>query len=163
VPNHGSDHSPRSSAKPRGVVIGGGDGYVHYLAANGKLRMKYNTGDEVQHVLAADMDADGRDEILAGSLSHYLYCFGADGTRRWAVDLGGPISALSAVRTAGGPSLVAVGTATGRVVTLDNDGAILAASDLGKPVVAMLTDNATVLVATEDGKLYRLKVEGAGL
>jgi hypothetical protein len=146
--------------KTRGVVIGGGDGYVHYLAANGKLRMKYNTGDEVKHVLAADVDADGKDEILAGSLSHYVYCFGADGKRRWAVDLGGPVSALSVARIAGGQSLVAVGTATGRVVTLGSDGAILAASDLGKAVVDMLADSATVLVATEDGRLRQLKVAG---
>ncbi len=135
---------------------------MHYLAADGKLRMKYNTGDEVKHVLASDLDADGKDEILAGSLSHYVYCFGADGKRRWAVDLGGPISALSAVKTADGRSLVAVGTGTGRVVTLRGDGTILAASDLGTAVVDMLTDSATVLVATEDGKLRQLKIEGAG-
>jgi hypothetical protein len=148
--------------KTRGVVIGGGDGYVHYLSAKGKLRMKYNTGDEVKHVLAADLDGDGKDEILAGSLSHYVYCFEADGKRRWAVDLGGPISALSAARTTDGRCLVVAATGTGRVVTLGSGGTILAASDLGKPVVDMLADSATVIVATEDGILRRLKAERAG-
>ncbi|MDD4872598.1 MAG: hypothetical protein PHR77_18770, partial [Kiritimatiellae bacterium] len=145
--------------KKRGVIIGSGDGYVHYLSADGKQRMKYNTGDEVKNVLTADVDADGKDEIFAGSLSHYIYCFGADSKRRWAVDLGGPISALTAVKTADGKYLVVAGTGTGRVVTLGGDGSIVAASDLGKTVVNMLTDSATVLVATDDGKIRRLKVE----
>ena len=65
-------------------------GRVHYLSADGKLRLAYATGDEVKQVATGDLDGDGIDEILAGSLNYNVYCFGADGQRRWRVDLGRP-------------------------------------------------------------------------
>lgn len=142
--------------KTRGVVIGSGDGCIHYLSPDGKPHMTCNTGDEVKHVLAADVDADGKDEIFAGSLSHYVYCFGADGKRRWAVDLGAGISGLTSITDAAGKRLIMAGTLDGHVVTLEANGAVVANSTLSGPVVALLADSQTVVVATDEGKLRRL-------
>ena len=86
--------------KTRGVVLGCGDGLIHYLDSAGKERLAYNTGDEVKHVACGDLDGDGRDEIVAGSVNFNLYCFGADAQRRWRQDLGSEITALD-VRSSG--------------------------------------------------------------
>ena len=74
--------------RTRGVVLGGGDGGVHYLGSDGKLRLRYDTGDEVRKVLAADLDGDGRDEIIAGSMSRSVYVFDAGGKRLWRFEAG---------------------------------------------------------------------------
>jgi FG-GAP-like repeat len=137
----------------RGVVCGGGDGCVHYLAHDGQLRMKYNTGDEVKHVRASDLDGDGKDEIIAGSLSHSVYCFGADAHRRWRVDLGAPVSALAVVPGDEAPVVLA-GSAAGKLVSVDRNGAILHSTTMpGPPLDFAALDARSVAVAFADGLL----------
>ncbi len=148
--------------RTRGVVIGSGDGCVHYLDHAGKLRMSFNTGDEVKHVLAADVDGCGRDEIFAGSLNHFVLCFGADGKRRWAVDLGAGISALIAATDAAGHRVIVAGTLEGRLVTLAGDGAILANSRLSAGVVDLLANGSTLIAATAGGKVLALNATKEG-
>jgi hypothetical protein len=142
-------------SKTRGVIFGGGDGKIHYLDADGKPRMTYTAGDEVKHVATGDLDGDGLDEILAGSLNYNVYCFGPHGERRWRLDLGGPVSALVSVPHEEG-ALVVVGTAKGRLATVDSNGNITAVSEFESEILDILAGHQSVFVATADGQLRRL-------
>jgi hypothetical protein len=114
--------------------------------------MAYTTGDEVKHVATGDLDGDGLDEILAGSLNYNLYCFGADARRRWRLDLGGPVSALVTVPQAQGGWAIA-GTGKGRLASIDRAGAVRAVTELGSEVLDLLVTPDSVIVATADGQL----------
>ncbi len=140
----------RSAA--RGVVFGSGDGKVHRVDSRGKVQMEYDTGDEVKHVAAADLDADGIDEVLAGSLNYSVYCFGADSRRRWRVDLGAPVSALRSFPGKQG-DLVVVGTTGGRLATIDSTGQLQAVSELGSEILDVLVRPDSLVAATADGQL----------
>jgi len=59
--------------------------------------LRYDTGDEVRKVLAADLDGDGRDEIIAGSMSRSVYVFDASGKRLWRFEAGSPVNTLAFV------------------------------------------------------------------
>ncbi len=144
--------------KTRGVVCGGGDGYVHYLGHDGKPRMKYNTGDDVRCLATADLDRDGKDEIVAGSLNHNVYCFGSDGARRWRIDLGAPVSAL-ATALSQQKLLVVAGTSSGKLVTLDPGGSVLASSQLAGEILELATLAGQIVVATSKGQLVALGVD----
>ncbi len=136
----------------RGVVFGSGDGKVHRVDSRGKVQMEYDTGDEVKHVATADLDGDGIDEVLAGSLNYSLYCFGADTGRRWRVDLGAPVSALRTIPRKQG-DLVAAGTTGGRLATVDATGRLQAVTELGSEILDLLVGPDSVIVATADGQL----------
>ncbi|MCC7492548.1 MAG: PQQ-binding-like beta-propeller repeat protein [Fimbriimonadaceae bacterium] len=137
----------------RGVVFGGGDGVLHYVDSAGKARLKADTGDEVRQVACADLDGDGQDEILGGSLNYNLFCFGADARRRWRVDLGSEVTALTTAER-----LVLAGTADGAVWVLDGSGQPLSIARLGAAVVDLLVTGDGTVVATADGRLRRLAV-----
>ncbi len=146
----------------RGVVFGSGDGKIHAVDSSGKPRLAYTTGDEVQHVAAADLDGDGLDEILAGSLNYNLYCFGADAGRRWRRDLGGPVSALVTVPQQPG-ALAVAGTGKGRLASVDATGHVQAITELGSEILDLVAGRQSVIVATADGQLRKISVEPAGL
>ncbi len=136
----------------RGVVLGSGDGKVHYVDSNGKLQMEYDTGDEVKRVAVGDLNADGVDEILAGSLNYNVYCFGVDTQRRWRVDLGAPVSALETVPAESG-DLVVAGTTNGRLVTIDAAGRIRAVTELNSEILNIVVCPGSIVVSTADGQL----------
>ena len=146
----------------RGVVFGSGDGKIHVVDASGKPRLAYTTGDGVKHVAAADLDGDGLDEILAGSLNYNLYCFGADAGRRWRRDLGGPVSALVTVPQQPGVLAVA-GTGKGRLASVDATGRVRAVTELGSEILDLVAGRQSVIVATADGQLRKISAEPAGL
>jgi hypothetical protein len=134
------------------VVFGSGDGKIHYVDSAGRQRMAYDTGDEVKHVAAGDLDDDGVDEILAGSLNYNVYCFGADARRRWRLDVGGPVSAIAIVPQRQG-RLVVVGTKKGRLVSIDASGSIKAVTEFESEIVDLLPCGDSIIVATADGQL----------
>ncbi|NLS90745.1 MAG: PQQ-binding-like beta-propeller repeat protein [Planctomycetaceae bacterium] len=142
-------------SRRRGVVFGSGDGKVHLVDSAGKMQMEYDTGDEVKHVAAGDLDGDGVDEVLAGSLNYNVYCFGADKQRRWRLDLGAPVSALAIVPQKPGDLAIA-GTAQGRLATIDAKGNIRAVSQLNSEVRDILVCPDSVVVAAADGRVTSL-------
>ena len=140
--------------RTRGAAFGGGDGNVHVVDSHGKRLFTYATGDDVEHVVVGDLDGDGIDEILAGSLNNNLYCFDATGKRRWRLDLDSPISALATAANATRTTVVA-GTTRGRLVTIGGNGTVQAISELGSPVRAILVRDGQSVIATADGRLRK--------
>lgn len=145
----------------RGVVFGSGDGKIHAVDSSGKPRLTYTTGDEVKHVATGDLDGDGLDEILAGSLNYNVYCFGADASRRWRLDVGGPVSALVTVGQDQG-ALTVVGTSKGRLVSIDAKGSVTATTELGSEILDVLVvGRQSVIVATADGQLRSIALDAS--
>ncbi len=141
--------------KTRGVVFGGGDGNLVYTDSEGKERMQYDTGDEVRHVVTADLDGDSFDEILATSDNGYLYCFGADGKRRWLRQLGDPATALATMPVQSEKATV-VGTRKGNIYAFDAQGNLLRQQQETSKIMQMTAAGNTLKVATEDGRLLSL-------
>ena len=118
--------------------------------------MAYDTGDEVKHVATGDLDGDGLDEILAGSLNYNVYCFGADAKRRWRLDLGGPVSALATVPQQQGALGAWPAPAKDGSSAIDPEGNVIAATELGSEILDILVGRESVVVATADGQLRNL-------
>ncbi|MBM3476957.1 MAG: hypothetical protein FJX75_27110, partial [Armatimonadetes bacterium] len=73
----------------------------------------------------ADIDADGKDETIAGSTNGKLIVLNADGTTRWTQDLGAAIHAVAAAPIVGKGLAVIAGCDGGKVVARQPDGADL--------------------------------------
>ncbi|OGD22957.1 MAG: hypothetical protein A2W03_06205 [Candidatus Aminicenantes bacterium RBG_16_63_16] len=144
--------------RTRGVVLGGGDGGVHYISSDGKLRLRYDTGDEVRKVLAADLDGDGRDEIIAGSMSRSVYAFDAGGKRLWRFEAGSPVNTLAFVAYGNKRRLLA-GTESGDLYGFDPAGKPVSVNALGSPIVDIITVEKGAVVATSDGQVRRVEIK----
>ncbi len=141
--------------KTRGVVFGAGDGIIHYTDSTGTSRLKFDTGDEVRHVAASDLDGDGKDEILAASDNSYLYCFGADGKQRWLRYLNQPATAITAAKI-NNQAVVLVGTKGGNLQAYDATGKLVRNTALGSAIREISTIDGGAVVATENGRLMRI-------
>jgi hypothetical protein len=144
--------------RTRGVVLGGGDGAVHYLSADGKLRLRYDTGDEVRKVLAADLDGDGRDEIVAGSMSRSVYVFNAAGKRLWRFEASSPVNTLAFVAEGKKRRLLA-GTESGDLYGFDPKGKPVSLNSFGSAIVDIVAMEKGAVVATADGKVRRVEIK----
>jgi len=142
--------------KTRGVIFAGGDGNIYYLDSTGNERMQYNTGDEVKHVAAADLDGDGIDEILATSDNGYLYCFGADGKLRWLRQLGSPATAL-VTTSINGKAVAVTGTRKGKVYAFDASGDMIQQASQDTSIVQLVADGISLKAATESGDVLNLQ------
>jgi len=141
--------------KTRGVIYGGGDGIFYYTDSKGNERMQYDTGDEVKHVAAVDLNGDGIDEMLATSDNGYLYCFGADGKLRWLRQLGNPATALVTMPVQGKNAAV-VGTRKGDIYVFDAKGDLIRQAKENSAITQMTTDGGILKVATEGGQILSL-------
>ncbi len=73
----------KTGAEP--VWAGAEDGTVFLLRNTGALSWSRDFRKPVYAVAAADLDADGRPELLAGGADQTLHCFELDGRERWQV------------------------------------------------------------------------------
>lgn len=74
-------------------------------------------------LLAADLDGDGADEVLVGTIGGELVIAGADGKERGRVPVGGRVTALAAGELGGRAGLeVLVGTDAETLLCLESDG-----------------------------------------
>lgn len=67
------------------IVVGGSDGTVCALGADGTPRWRVRLGGVVHALDAADLDGDGRGEVVAGCGDKKLYVLNADGSERWSL------------------------------------------------------------------------------
>ncbi len=117
------------SSRGTGIAIAVGDetGLVHALDGSGAYLPGFpvQAGARVSASPAvADIDGDGVPEILVGSWDTHLYCFGLDGTTRWALDLGGYVTGPAAIGDVDGDGTLEVvaGTMTGDLWVVEADG-----------------------------------------
>jgi len=63
------------------------DGYLYALNAMGRLKWKYNVGEEAIRVSAADINGDGKMEVIVGSTNFNIYSLRSDGEKIWRKNL----------------------------------------------------------------------------
>lgn len=64
--------------------------HLHCLRGDGSLRWAGDINQQSYAAIAiADVDGDGRPEVIVGDKSNTVFCFDRDGRRRWATDVGG--------------------------------------------------------------------------
>jgi hypothetical protein len=73
----------RNPKSEMGVVLGTQGGEIIVVNGQGKVEWRHTAGDRVMTVDAADVDGDGRVEILAGSDDGQIYLFDRTGELRW--------------------------------------------------------------------------------
>lgn len=146
--------------KTRAAIYGGEDGTIHVLNQQGKPQWVANVGDEVTGLLALDLNADGRDELIASTMSFNLFALDAAGKTLWRRGLGDSIRALTAADVNGdGRQELLAGCEDGSLVVLDLEGKELERVMLGSPVLKLTPAQLApgpkrqLLVRLADGRL----------
>lgn len=154
------------------------DGAIHELDLTGKQRIAIKQGNYFSIIDAADLDGDGRDEIIAlgsppGEDATYLYAYTVDGTLLWRrlvsdADQSWRTKHLTVVSSAG-RSLIAVGTGEGSVMIFDRKGTPWPPQHLGHSIRSLCTarigqGRQALVVCTDRGVMaYSVSGRPAGL
>jgi outer membrane protein assembly factor BamB len=125
---------PFPSEQPNGVVVAAG-GFVCRIDGKGNVLWQKPLGPEagrsgVYEPLAADLDGDGEEEVLAGHKSGILYALSADtGAIRWEFNVGSPLDswemATAADLDGDGQAEVITCNIYGWIFCLDKDGKLI--------------------------------------
>ncbi len=89
-------------------------------------RWQVPLGDVVTALCGVDFAGDGRDLVVAGSGSEYVYCLAADGSMQWATPVGGPVLRLLAVPSGEGAAERVIAVTDSAAVELGADGRAVA-------------------------------------
>jgi hypothetical protein len=107
--------------------------------------------------VAADLDGDDRNELIAGTGSGYLTALDARGGRRWMRPVEGSVTGLRFDRFEDlDLPVVAFATAGGRVGLLDPKGQLVALGNAGAPIRNLVLHDQSdkrYLLATTDGRI----------
>ena len=125
----------------RAILLGTKDGRIVCLDENGKERWSFATDERIGQTerwfvdtarvhaidappVVADIDGDGRPEILAGSERGILYCLDAGGTLKWKHDCEGQIRAAPAIADINGDGRqeVLIGSGNNRLTAITGTG-----------------------------------------
>ncbi|MDP6778991.1 MAG: VCBS repeat-containing protein, partial [Candidatus Latescibacteria bacterium] len=68
---------------PLEVAVGCSDGQVHLLSREGESFWSFQADGGINDLAIADVDGDGRGEVIAGSDDRCCYLLDADGRERW--------------------------------------------------------------------------------
>ncbi|MBK8986096.1 MAG: PQQ-binding-like beta-propeller repeat protein [Chloroflexi bacterium] len=155
------------------VVLQSGQMQVWDALGNMQWRYTRNTNpslDASPHVLAADMNGDGRSEIILGSFNprrfSQLTMLDAQGKLMWEQNISGRITALTTIHFNGVP-YVAASTSRGEILVYNQAGQRLWLRTLNKPITSLVTMNlpqtAVLLAGTEVGTVVAFTDEGQRL
>ena len=160
VPNrHAYGHAHRCAAAGDADGDGGdefalgADSFVNQLAlyhCERGLVWSRDLGATVQALAMADLNQDGRTEIIAGTEMGQVQAFGGDGAQRFCTDVRGPATSL-AVSGNGAELRIWVGTLNGLVLVLDRHGRVCARSAPGGYLDHLASGRTGVLAASADG------------
>lgn len=140
----------------KGILYASANNFFYLYSHDGKLVFSVNTGNEVLKVLAADSDGDGADDVIAGGLSRYLYCFKPDGSRAWLINLHAGIKALATL-PGNGPATILAGTDDANLYQITN-GNLTGRTPLSAPITHIIVINNSIFVTTTDGLVTRLNL-----
>jgi outer membrane protein assembly factor BamB len=149
--------------KQRCPIFGGADGNVHALNPDGSVRWLFNAGDEITGLAALDVNADGKDEVVATSMNDSVYALDGGGKPLWRRNLQSKLTSVVAFSSAAGPRVL-VGCRDGAVYLLDaRTGEVLAGLHLEGAVLKLAVarqagGGTAAAVTTEDGSLHMLAV-----
>ncbi len=120
------------------------------------------TDGETRVVLVHDFDGDGAPEILSANQTGFLVCYRLTGERLWTRLIGTAISDLlrAGILPDAGEELVAAGQEPG-ITVLGEDRRELArwSPENGASVIRVWSTEEGLILATEDGQVWRLAVE----
>ena len=111
--------------------------------------------DNMRDLDIADLDGDGRKEIVAAISSGLVVALDCRCKKVWARRMPSPPTVLACVRTDGGTRVV-VGCEDGSLIVLDGKGETVGAGQVdGRPTCILVVDE-TVVVATDRGEVKAL-------
>ena len=138
------------------IVCGTNRSHVFGLKLNGNrldTLWKQRVGEEVNAVCAADVDGDGRPEVLVGSDCFYLYLLDEHGKERWRRNLGAPVQQVM-VNDLDGDAKIVAGCEDGSVWVLDGDSAAVACDRADCAVRVLAADGrGHLILGRSDGAL----------
>jgi hypothetical protein len=140
------------------IVLGTETDEVLSIQPDGRrIYWRANVGGEVHSLVSADLDGDGRKELIAGTGSGYLTAVDARGARRWCRPIEGGVTGLRFDRFEDlDLPVIAFATARGRVGLLDPEGQLVGLGDASLPIRHLALHNQTE-------KEYLLTTEGGGI
>ncbi len=116
----------------------------------GALSWRVNMGGEMEDIALADVNGDGRPEVIAASDAGQLACIAGDGEVLWRRDLVDKITWLTTAQGNGGVKVL-VGFDTGEIRTYDADGGLVAGDRVDGEVTHLRADGDRVVCATSRG------------
>ncbi|NMC74892.1 MAG: hypothetical protein GYA56_11150 [Geobacteraceae bacterium] len=122
-----------------------GSGAARWVRAFGPDRAG---GSFMTALEVADLDGDGRNEVLTGTKMGWLHAFDRRGNLLWQRRFHSGISALAA---RGNTGRVAVGCEDGALLLLDGAGNILASANLGRAVTKVLNTPRGIVAGSAAG------------
>ena len=125
----------------------------------GALSWRVNMGGEVEDIALADVDGDGRPEVIAASDMGQLACIAGGGEVLWRRDLVDKITWLTAVQ-GNGRVRILVGFETGEIRTYNADGALVAGDRVDGEVTHLRADGDRVVCGTSSGTVTAFRVVG---
>ena len=115
-------------------------------------------GEEVRDLVVADVNGDGRPEVVAGSDCFYLYLFSEDGTEQWRRNLGAPVQQVMMTDLRGDGHQDVVATCEdGSVWAVNGDGEVAGRYETGATIHSVTPNRGSgLLVGTSDGFITAL-------
>ena len=104
----------------------------------------------------ADIDGDGKTEVLAGLQDGWVYAFNHDGALRWSRRLPWPVARVCGLHNQG----LAIGTTAGHLLMLDAEGRTRLTAKLPGAVTTLAAspDRRLLIAGTSDGDVAALAV-----
>ena len=138
----------------------GSDAFVNQLSVyslDGGLLWHRDLGGTAEIVKAADLDGDGKAEILAGTEMGYVQAFDGTGTRLFLADAGGPVVSMTVVTGRTGKQIWA-GTLNGTLLVLDAEGSVLRRAESMGYVDHLAVGKGAVLATTAEGRVAQYAI-----
>jgi len=115
----------------------------------------WSAGPCFRHIAVGDVDSDGELEVIAVGSDTLVHCINSRGEKKWTYSVGDEAAGLGLIDGA-----IVAASGTGDVHCIDGRGIQRWRVALSNPCVAMAVVGRFACVALEDGRLFRLDLDG---